>query len=202
MAIVFARQDLISPAEGFSIDTLVANGDAALLVGATEGDMLGFNVSSAGDIDGDGTDDLLVAAPGASPKFDSDGDGVKDAIGLDFNADGVADDLDNNGQPDDLTHAGLVYLIRGSNSFLGEINMTLIGTSDLDGYAFVGRKRDDNLGGGSNPLGFGIRSYGLSSAGDVDNDGQSDILLSSVLADPEGKTNAGECYLIYGGFDR
>ena len=44
----------------------------------------------------------------------------------------------------------------------------------------------------------GLLSRGVSSAGDVDCDGPCDIMISSVLADPEGKTDAGEVYLIYG----
>jgi hypothetical protein len=43
-----------------------------------------------------------------------------------------------------------------------------------------------------------LASRGVASAGDVDGDGRADLMLSSVLASPEGKTNAGEVYLIYG----
>ena len=38
----------------------------------------------------------------------------------------------------------------------------------------------------------------MAPAGDVDGDGRADLMVSSILADPEGKTNAGEVYLIYG----
>ena len=48
------------------------------------------------------------------------------------------------------------------------------------------------------------RSFGLSTAGDVDGDGRDDILIGSVLADPRldpnsgvGVKNGGEAYLIY-----
>lgn len=37
----------------------------AILVGEDAGDMAGFSVASAGDVDGDGVDDLVVGAPGA-----------------------------------------------------------------------------------------------------------------------------------------
>jgi len=197
--IVFGRHDLISPEGGFTIDEMVANGYAVLLVGENVGDLAGFNVASAGDTDGDGRDDLLIAAPSASPRFDSDGDGVKDTIGLDYDGDGVADDLTNSGSPTNLTAAGLVYLVRGGNTLIGEISLKFIGTEDLQGFAFVGRSANDNLGGGQDTVGLGTRSHGLATAGDVDGDGRSDILIGSMLADPEGKTNAGECYLIYGG---
>jgi hypothetical protein len=49
------------------------------------------------------------------------------------------------------------------------------------------------------------RSFGLSTAGDIDGDGRTDILLGSILADPRrdpqtdvGTRNGGESYLIYG----
>jgi hypothetical protein len=38
----------------------------------------------------------------------------------------------------------------------------------------------------------------LSAAGDVDGDGYDDVLLSSWYADPSGRTNAGEAYLMLG----
>jgi len=44
----------------------------------------------------------------------------------------------------------------------------------------------------------GLAARGANSAGDLDGDGFDDILLSSILADPDGKTDAGEVYLIYG----
>ena len=49
------------------------------------------------------------------------------------------------------------------------------------------------------------RSTGLSTAGDVDGDGNADILIGSVLATPridpqtgDGTTRGGEAYLLYG----
>ncbi len=197
--IIFGRQNLVSPENGFTISDLVAQGYGALLLGAAVGDLAGFNTSPAGDVDNDGKDDLLIAAPGASPRFDSNGDGTKDAVGLDYNGDGVADDLTNSGQSTDLTRAGLVYLVKGSNVLAGEISLSLIGTKDLEGYVFVGRAKDDALGGGVSPLGLGARSKGLTTAGDVDNDGRGDMLIGAMLSSPDSKTHAGECYLIYGG---
>jgi len=173
----------------------VNSGRATILVGANDGDLAGFNVAAAGDVDGDGKDDLLIAAPGASPRLP---DGT--TIGLDFNGDGKPDDLTNSGYATDLTGAGIVYVVLGSNSLIGRVKLADIGKASLRGVALVGRSAGDALGGGIDALGMGIRSRGLSAAGDVDADKKGDILIGAMMASPNGKTRAGEAYLIYGGF--
>ena len=57
---VFELSDLLTATGGDGSDGFVIEG------GAT-GDLSGFSVSAAGDINGDGVDDLLVGAPGADP---------------------------------------------------------------------------------------------------------------------------------------
>ena len=70
---------------------------------------------------------------------------------------------------------------------------------------FVGAVAGEQLGGGldeadpNNLTRLRTRSFGLSSAGDVNNDGNDDLLIGAMLADPDHKTNAGEAYLIFGG---
>ena len=44
----------------------------------------------------------------------------------------------------------------------------------------------------------GDRSVGIAAAGDVDGDGNRDLLISSVGASPLNRVGAGEVYLIYG----
>lgn len=194
--ILFGGRNLLNPIGGSTIAELRAAGDGMLIIGANPGDRTGTTVANAGDFNADNIPDILIAAPNASPQFDSDDDGNPDTIGLDLDGDNVADDLDQDGTPDDLTGAGLVYVVFGGEHLTGTISLDLIGTEYLPGVTIVGRKAGDALGGGLTQN--GLLSNGVSPAGDLDGDGRADLMISSILADPEGKTDAGEVYLIYG----
>ncbi len=116
--------------------------------GVLDGDNSGYSVSTAGDVNGDGYDDILIGAFGADP-----------ASG---------------------TNAGETYLIYGSSSLIGTVDL-------LDAnVTFTGKAIDDQSG------------YSVSSAGDVNGDGYDDILIGANGADPGGNLSAGETYLIYG----
>ncbi|MFQ5806790.1 MAG: hypothetical protein ACE5I3_10110 [Phycisphaerae bacterium] len=131
-------------------------------------------------------------------------------------------DVDNDGFADVLIaapgaetgHKGAVYLIYGSDDFTGGevLNLSQVGTVDLQGVKFIGRNAGDYLGGGSitfpnalnniylNPdqVPVTVESHGIAALGDINGDGKADYAISAMLADPLDRQNAGEVYVIYG----
>ncbi|MBI4717018.1 MAG: FG-GAP repeat protein [Planctomycetes bacterium] len=134
VVVVFGDPNLISPAGGVSVETLLStrNADgrprAARITGnrLDAGGQFGFNLATAGDVDGDGKSDLLIAAPNATPRFDADPTDENDvltAAGVDLDSNGTKDDVGGatglpDGRVDDrdnLSSAGIVYVISSKN---------------------------------------------------------------------------------------
>jgi len=185
----------------------------AVFIGEDNNYHSGSSVASAGDVDGDGLSDLLIGAQswysqrgktylffGASIAAGGSFDlGVADAsfVGensADYSGNSVssAGDVDGDGLSDLLigarqngdggNGAGKSYLLLGSSVAAGgSFNL-----SDADA-AFVGENEEDRSG----------RS--VASAGDVDGDGLSDLLIGAEGND-EGGNAAGKSYLLLSTF--
>jgi len=175
--------------EEIPFDELATRGLGVIFVGEQERDLAGAWVCGAGDFDGDGNDDIMIAAPNKSVRLDLDQDGYPEI---------------------DRTACGVVYLVYGAPDLLnrrsvlddgtfterGRLLLRDIGTQSLPGAMFIGRDSGDHLGAGLGE--HGDRSHGIARAGDVDGDGRADILMSSVSASPRDRAAAGEAYLLYG----
>ena len=188
------------------------------------GDRSGVSVSSAGDVNGDGYDDLIVGAWGADPAGEAyviyggasapGANGVLELSGLDgtngfilagidlgdFSGRSVSSAGDVNGDGyDDLIvgawgadpggkdFAGETYVIYGGASAPGANGvLELSGLDGTNGFILAGIDAR-NLSG-----------YSVSSAGDVNGDGYDDLIIGATGADPNGESNAGETYVVYG----
>ncbi|MEO1093203.1 MAG: integrin alpha, partial [Pseudomonadota bacterium] len=128
-------------------------GNGFRLEGIDENDRSGRSVSGAGDVNGDGIDDLIIGAYGADP----------------------------NG----LSNAGASYVVFGSSSEFAP-SFALSALDGSNGFRLDG-------------VGAGDRSgRSVSGLGDVNGDGVDDLIIGARSADPNGQSDAGASYVVFG----
>ena len=198
------------------------------LTGIDRDDYSGRAVSSAGDVNGDGYDDLIIGARGADPNGSRSGeayvvyggasvpgtDSVLVLSSLDgtngFTLTGIdqddqsgrsvssAGDVNGDGYDDLIIGArgadpngrnsGESYVIYGGVSAPGTDGVLALSALDgTNGFTLTGIEQVDRSG------------RAVSSAGDVNGDGYDDLIIGSLFADPNGESNAGETYVVFGG---
>ncbi len=193
---------------------------------ATE-DRLGLSVSSAGDVNGDGFDDVIVGAPRADPNENySSGTSyvvfgqavgfaaVMDLSSLDgsngFSLDGEAEgdalgwsvssagDINGDGFADVIVGADAAATYRGTSYVIFGKASDFDATLDLSGL---------NGSNGFRMLGehaYDLLGYAVSTAGDVNGDGFDDVIVGAPRISYGGYSSSGWSYVVFGkasGFD-
>ncbi|WP_137680178.1 beta strand repeat-containing protein [Aurantiacibacter suaedae] len=192
---------------GFQINGVAAN------------DSTGRSVSSAGDVNGDGLDDLIVGATGANGLagaayvvFGRTGSGAPvnlsalsaagNTLGFQLVGTAVSDYVGVSvSSAGDVNGDGLMDLIVGATGGNGKPGKAFVVYGRTEG----GTIRASELSQAGNTLGFEIigcsngdyTGFSVSSAGDVNGDGLADLIVGAP-DDDTGGTNKGQAYVVYG----
>ncbi len=198
---------LVSHGAGGTVDLSAAT---TTFIGESASDQAGTSVAMLGDVDGDGWDDVAIGAVGDAGggagagaayvlygPFSGDvdlgaadltlvGENASDQAGYavagggDENGDGYTDVLVGAPYHDyGAADAGAAYVVRGGTHAAGTLDLSAADAK------VAGEGGDDGAG------------WALANAGDMDGDGDDDVLIGAVLEDTGG-TSAGAAYLMYG----
>src|SRR5262245_23862643 len=208
-------------ASGANIDLTNFDASDGFRIIGSQYESIGRSVSAAGDVNGDGRMDFLIGVStagtngnwlagstyllyGSDSGADIDLANLTSAHGVrldcefetqsgfsvsaagDVNGDGLADIII--GAPEPLSYSGQgggsAYVVFGKTGGLSNMDLANLGAGD--GFRINGAAVGDELG------------YSVSSAGDFNGDGFDDLIIGAPGADPDGNTDGGSAYVIFG----
>lgn len=220
--VIFGKSDI------FEVNLSALGTGGFQIIGANSQDTSGFSVSGAGDVNGDGLDDLIIGAPFFSPNSNQTNAGESyvvfgkaDLLPVSlsnlgtggFRINGENPNNDPNGQTNNSVDDRLGISVSGAGDVNGDgLADVIVGASragEVRGESYIVFGKTDSTNVNINNLGSGgfrllgieigdLSGRSVSGAGDVNGDGFGDFVIGALGASPRNQDNSGESYVVFG----